>query len=84
MSLELSDARVTTTMHLISEALMLTATVLTHTGTNSSDSMVHTSTINKAKSLMLRMPRTKKVSLLEPMLRKSKLHSSGPSDTWIR
>jgi hypothetical protein len=51
MSPELSEAKVTTTMLLISEVLMLTAMVLTHTGTNSSSMIMDGLSMKKDKFL---------------------------------
>jgi len=80
-SQEPSDAKATTTMQLISETPTPMATVSTHTGTNSSDLMANTSTTNKAKSCVLTATRMKKESMLEVMLRRTKLHTSGESST---
>jgi hypothetical protein len=65
---ELSDARVIMTTQLISETLMLTHMALTLTGTNFSDSMDHSSTINKAKSWELKMTKMLKELMSELIL----------------
>jgi len=66
------------------ETNMLTHTVLILTGTNSSDSMEHTSTTNKAKSWELKATRMKKESMLDKIVERINLHSNGPSNTLIR
>jgi len=77
---EPSDARVTTTTPLTLGTLMPTVMVLTHTGTNSSDSMETTSTINKAKSWLLKERRTSKEPMLELNQRLMILPTGGESN----
>jgi len=62
--LEPLDARVITTMLLTLETLGYTLMESTHTGTNSSDSMETTSTINRVKYLMLILRMKKELMLL--------------------